>query len=180
MVGLASVTALQGSAGFGADKAGPSGVLFYLAGYAMTNLTAFSVIIAISNKTNSDMIDSFAGLVKKSPLMAAAMTLSMISLIGIPPTVGFMAKIYIFGAAMDTGLWWLATIGVINSVISAYYYLRVVKVMFISEATESLPLRPDVGAASAAMVAMIATLVFGLYPAPIINFAYRAVSTIIS
>ena len=180
MVGGASVTALQGSAGFGADKAGPSGVLFYLAGYAMTNLTAFSVIIAISNKTNSDMIDSFAGLVKKSPLMAAAMTLSMISLIGIPPTVGFMAKIYIFGAAMDTGLWWLATIGVINSVISAYYYLRVVKVMFISEATESLPLRPDVGAASAAMVAMIATLVFGLYPAPIINFAYRAVNTIIS
>lgn len=180
MVGLASVTALQGSAGFGADKAGPSGVLFYLAGYAMTNLTAFSVIIAISNKTNSDMINSFAGLARKSPLMATAMTLSMISLIGIPPTVGFMAKIYIFGAAMDTGLWWLAMIGVINSVVSAYYYLRVVKVMFISEDSDPSPIRPDIGAASAAVLGTVATLAFGLYPTPIIEFAYRAVNTIIS
>ena len=118
MVGLAAITTLPG----GDDMAGPSGILFYLAGYAMTNLTAFGVIIAVTNLKDDDLISSFSGLGRKHPFLAAALTLSMISLIGIPPTVGFMAKVYIFGSAIDTGFAWLAVAGVINSVISAYYY----------------------------------------------------------
>ncbi|PKB60690.1 MAG: hypothetical protein BZY65_00575 [SAR202 cluster bacterium Ae2-Chloro-G2] len=175
MVGLAAISALPG----GSDNAGPSGVLFYLAGYVMTNLTAFAVIIAVSNKTESDMIGTFAGLGRKSPFLASAMTLSMISLIGIPPTVGFMAKVYIFGAAMDTGLWWLVVIGVVNSAVSAYYYLRVVKVMYFSDIDESEPLRPGVGVASAAFLAMTGTFIFGIFPSPIIEIAHKAVTSIL-
>jgi len=175
MVGLAAISTLPG----GSDNAGPSGVLFYLAGYGMTNLTAFAVIIAVSNKTESDMIGTFAGLGRKSPFLASAMTLSMISLIGIPPTVGFMAKVYIFGAAMDTGLWWLVVIGVVNSAVSAYYYLRVVKVMYFSDVDESEPLRPGVGVASAAFLAMAGTFIFGIFPSPINEIAHKAVTSIL-
>ena len=178
MVGLAAITALPG----GDDNAGPIGVLFYLAGYAMTNLAAFSVVIAVSNKTNNDSINSFSGLARKSPLLAGAMALAMISLIGIPPTVGFMAKIYLFSAAMDTGLAWLAIVGVINSVISAYYYLRVVKVMFLSSPEENekdSETSYGVGAVSAAVIAMAGTFLFGIYPEPILRIAHTAIDSLI-
>ena len=110
------------------------------------------------------------------------MTRAMISHIGIPPTVGFMAKIYLFSAAMDTGLEWLAIVGVINSVISAYYYLRVVKVMFLSDPEykmEKSKTSYGVGAVSAAVIAMVGTFVFGIYPAPILRIAPTAVESLI-
>ena len=176
MVGLAALSALAG----GQDLAGPTGVLFYLAGYAMTNLAAFAVIVAVSNSNGgNESISSFSGLIKRSPLLAIVMTLSMISLIGIPPTVGFMAKIYIFGSAMDTGLEWLAIIGVINSVVSAYYYLRVVKVMFSeSDATKGSRIRLESGTSTAAIVGFVGTFIFGIYPTPIIEMAQTAIKSI--
>jgi len=176
MVGLAALTALPG----GADLAGPTGVLFYLAGYAMTNLAAFAVIVAVSNSNGgNESIGSFSGLIKRSPILAVVMTLSMISLIGIPPTVGFMAKIYIFGSAMDTGLQWLAIIGVINSVVSAYYYLRVVKVMFSdSDSTTTSRIRLEFGTSTAAIIGLIGTFIFGIYPTPIIEMAQTAIKSI--
>jgi NADH-quinone oxidoreductase subunit N len=175
MVGLAAMSTLPG----GEDNAGPAGILFYTVGYAMTNLTAFSVIIAISTHTKNDHVNSLAGLGRKSPFLASAMTLAMISLIGIPPTVGFVSKIYIFGSAMDTGLEWLAFVGVLNSVVSAYYYLRVVKIMFLSQIDRTEPINPGIGATSAATIAMAATFIFGLYPTPIIELAQTAVKSIV-
>ena len=139
-------------------------------------------MIAVSNKTNNDSINSFSGLARKSPLLAGAMALAMISLIGIPPTVGFMAKIYLFSAAMDTGLEWLAIVGVINSVISAYYYLRVVKVMFLSSPKENekdSETSYGVGAVSAAVIAMAGTFLFGIYPEPILRIAHTAIDSLI-
>ena len=175
MVGLAAITTLPG----GADLAGPSGILFYLAGYAMTNLTAFGVIIAVTKLKENDLISSFSGLGRKSPLMAAALTLSMISLIGIPPTVGFMAKVYIFGSAIDTGFEWLAVAGVINSVVSAYYYLRVVKVMFLNnESSETEVIRPGFGVSTAVSITTLSTFIFGIYPTPIIELAQNAIQSI--
>ena len=176
MVGLAALTSLPG----GEDLAGPTGVLFYLAGYAMTNLAAFAVIVAVSNSNGgNESIGSFSGLIKRSPILAIVMTLSMISLIGIPPTVGFMAKIYIFGSAMDTGLEWLAIIGVINSVVSAYYYLRVVKVMFgESDSTTASRVRLEFGTATAAIIGVAGTFIFGIYPTPIIEMAQTAIKSI--
>ena len=175
MIGLAAVaTTSQGG-----NLSGPSGILFYLAGYIGTNLAAFSILIAVAFKTNSYAIGSFHGLYKRSPVMALCMTISMLSLVGIPPTVGFMSKVYIFGAAVETGFTWLAIIGVINSVVSAYYYLRIVKVMFLGEATDSETIRPN-GALTIAMVSSgLATFIFGLYPSPIIHLAQQAAKDLI-
>jgi len=136
MVGLAAM-------GFSpvADVLGRSSILFFLTSYALTNMGAFIAIIAISNKLDSDLINDYAGMGKRAPLVALALTLCLVSLIGMPPAAGFMAKFYIFSAAVQHNLLWLVIIAVVNSVISAYYYLRVVKVMWLGEATseEKLP-----------------------------------------
>ena len=174
MVGLAAMTSDTTL-----NTSGPVGILVYLAGYTFTNLAAFAVITAVSESSGDDSIDSFSGLIKKSPILAGIMTISMISLIGIPPTIGFMAKIYIFGAAVETNLTWLAFVGVINSVISAYYYLRVVKTMFLNSASEQSPIKPSIGPLSAAVISIVGTVAFGLYPRPIIELAREAISTIV-
>ena len=177
LMGLAAVSA---RASGGEAALGASGALFYLGGFAATNLAAFSAIIAISNRTNSDQIDDYAGIGRRAPMLAAVLTLSMLSLTGIPPSVGFWAKIYLFGAAVNTGLAWLVVIGVINSVVSAYYYLRVVKAMYLSEPQSDVrigfgfPMRLAVG------VSFAATLFFGIYPTPLLNLARAAANVLIS
>jgi NADH-quinone oxidoreductase subunit N len=98
----------------------------------------------------------------------------MVSLTGVPPTVGFMAKVYIFGAAVNTGLAWLVIIGVVNSVISAYYYLRVVKAMFLSPATSDAPLAPDPPLRVALLGTAAAVLLFGIYPKWLLDLALTA------
>jgi NADH-quinone oxidoreductase subunit N len=112
---------------------GQSGVLFFLAGYTVTNLGAFIAVIAISEKVGSDRISDYDGVLKRSPLLALALTLCLISLTGIPLTAGFLAKFYIFSGAVQNHLLWLVIIAVLNSVVAAYYYLRVVKVMWFNE-----------------------------------------------
>jgi NADH-quinone oxidoreductase subunit N len=131
MVGLAAVGIP--AAAMTSGPTGQSTVMFFLASYSLTNLGAFMAVIAISNKINSDGIDDFSGMGKRSPVLALAMTLCMISLIGMPPAAGFMAKFYVFSTAVQHNLLWLVVIAVLNSVISAYYYLRVVKVMWMGE-----------------------------------------------
>ncbi|MBI4268028.1 MAG: NADH-quinone oxidoreductase subunit N [Chloroflexi bacterium] len=125
MVGLATM-----GVGAATNVRGQSGVLFFLASYAVANLGAFTAIIAFSNRMKNDLIEDYAGMGKRSPLLALALTFCLISLIGMPPAAGFMAKFYIFNGAVQQGLLWLVIIAVLNSVVSAYYYLRVVKVMW--------------------------------------------------
>ena len=112
---------------------GPETVLFYLAGYAVTNLAAFFAVIAVADRTGSELIASFAGMGRRAPWLAAAMSVALLSLTGIPLTVGFMAKLFVFGAAVKADLAWLVALGAVNSVVSAYYYLRVVRVMYLGE-----------------------------------------------
>ncbi len=133
LVGLAAIGSRSQEL-TGESTIGPSSVLFYLGAYAATNLAAFFAIIAISNKVNSDNIDDFAGMVRRAPFLAFALALALIALIGVPPTGIFIAKLYIFSAAIKSDLLWLAIVGVINSVVSAYYYLRVVRVMYLEPA----------------------------------------------
>ena len=171
MVGLAAIAA-RGS-GEGTPE-GPTGVIFYLVGYAATNLAAFAAVIAIADRVGSDRIGDLAGMGRRSPWLAAALAFSLISLTGIPPAVGFMIKLNIFSAAAAAGLSWLVLAGALNSVVSAYYYLRVVKVMYLSE-----PERKDRVAADRPMqlalgVSAAALLFFGLYPAPLIRAASTA------
>jgi NADH-quinone oxidoreductase subunit N len=151
-----------------------SGVLFFLASYALTNLGAFIAIVIISNKTNSDNITDFAGMGKRAPWLALALTLCLISLTGIPPAAGFMAKFYIFRAAAANGLLWLVIISVINSVISAYYYLRVVKVMWFSEPTSPDKVPSSFGPRLALFLCCLGVLLLGIIPGLLMRLAEAA------
>ncbi len=175
MIGLA---AFAGRAAGASEGVGPSSVLFYLGGYAATNLAAFAAVIAISNRTGSDMIDDFAGMARRAPLLAAVLAFSMISLIGVPPTVGFITKVFLFGAAVDTGLAWLAVAGVVNSVVSAYYYLRVVKVMYLTPPPTDAPVSSGWAMRAALMAAFAGVAFFGIYPTPLLNLARSAVAAL--
>ena len=177
LVGLAAVATRTPGA---ESSIGPSGVLFYLGGFAATNLAAFSAIIAISNRINSDRIDDYAGMARRAPILATVLTLSMISLTGIPPAVGFWAKIYLFGAAVEANLEWLVVIGVVNSVVSAYYYLRVVKAMFLSEPASEERVAFGLPMQLAVAIGFIGTLIFGIYPTPLLNLARSAAGALLS
>ncbi|MCH8310231.1 MAG: NADH-quinone oxidoreductase subunit N, partial [Chloroflexi bacterium] len=141
---------------------------------------AFIAIIAISNKINSDLIQDYSGISKRAPLLALALTLGLISLIGMPPAAGFMAKFYIFSGAVQQGLLWLVIIAVLNSVISAYYYLRVVKVMYLEQPEDDTPVGSGLPMKLAVMVTMLGTAFFGIYPTPLINLARSAVDVLVS
>jgi len=166
MVGLATL-------GFASSSSilGQSGILFFLASYSLTNLGAFIAIIAITNKINSDEIADFAGMGRRAPVLALALTLCLISLIGMPPAAGFMAKFYIFSAAAQNDLLWLVIIAAINSVISAYYYLRVVKVMWFGEAASPEKV-PSSGAPRLALfLCCLGVLLLGIIPGLVMRLA---------
>jgi NADH-quinone oxidoreductase subunit N len=173
MVGLAAVSA--------SDTLGPSGVLFFLAGYALANLGAFIAIIAISNRTGTDEIVDYSGMARRSPVIAFVLTLCLISLIGIPPAVGFIAKFYIFNAAIQAtshDLLWLVILGAINSVISAYYYLRVVKMMYTGDPVSEEPV-PSSGVLRLSLaIAAAGVLALGVYPWMVLRFAETAAALI--
>ncbi len=169
MVGLAAMGLSPAG-----DVMGRSGVIFFLASYALTNLGAFIAIIAISSRLGSDMIEDYSGMGKRSPLIAMALTLCLISLIGMPPAAGFMAKFYIFSAAVQHDLLWLVVIAAINSVISAYYYMRVVKVMWFGKAAsaERVPSSGDLRLAL--FLSCLGVLVLGVFPGMMIKMAQFA------
>ncbi|MBN1366453.1 MAG: NADH-quinone oxidoreductase subunit N [Dehalococcoidales bacterium] len=174
MVGLATM----GFAGV-ANVNGQSGVMFFLASYALTNLGAFIAIIAITNALNSDNISDFAGMGKRAPVLALALTLCLISLVGMPPAAGFMAKFYIFRGAVQADLLWLVIIAVINSVISAYYYLRVVKVMWFNPAASEEKVPSSVALKVSLAIACLGVLAFGIVPSILIQAAQRAADLIV-
>ena len=153
MIGLAAAT-----------STGSSAVLFYLACYAVMNMGAVIAIIAISNRIGSDEIADYSGMAKRSPLLAAALALCLISLTGIPPTAGFMAKLYIFNAGIDANLIWLVIVGVLNAVIAAYYYLRIVKLMYLGEPVSEERVTSTRSLNVALAIACLGVLVLGIYP----------------
>ena len=177
LVGVAAVAATAPDGGV--DGLGPSGVLFYLAAYAVTNLAAFFAVMAIANRTGSEQIDDFAGMARRSPFLAGVLALSMISLIGIPPTAGFMGKLYLFNAAVSSDLVWLAVVGVLNSVVSAYYYLRVVKTMFLAPAESEERITYSSPVLVAVAVSAIGILLIGVLPGPLFEITESAVRTIL-
>jgi len=159
IVGLAAVGLSSGTV-----AAAKSSILFFLLSYSLTNLGAFIAIIAISNKISSDEIDDFKGMGKRSPLMALALTLCLVSLIGMPPAAGFMAKFYLFSLAVQQGLLWLVVIAVLNSVISAYYYLRVVRVMWTGQPASAEKLNSSGALRTALTLTCLGVLFFGIVP----------------
>ena len=144
------------------------------------NMAAFSVVIAISNRINSDAIADYAGMAKRAPYLAAALAFAFLSLTGIPPTVGFITKVYVFGAAVNAGLEWLVVVGVINSVISAYYYFGVIKVMYLSSPQSDEPILSRFPIRLAVGVTTVGVFVFGVYPIVLLDIAKAAAQALFS
>lgn len=157
---------------------GTSSVVFFLGTYAFTNLGAFIAIIAISNKIGSDEISDFAGIARRSPWLAAGLAACLISLTGIPPTAGFVAKLYVFNAAVEANLIWLVVVGVLNSVIASYYYLRVVLNMYAVEPSSEETFQPSAFLGVAMAIAVIGLFAIGVYPDPLIQASESAVQVL--
>ncbi|MBI4321107.1 MAG: NADH-quinone oxidoreductase subunit N [Chloroflexi bacterium] len=157
-----------------ATVAGASSVLVYLLAYALTNLGAFAAVIAFSNHAGSDLIADYAGLSRRAPLLSLALSLCLLSLAGIPPMAGFIAKVYLFTAVFEAGLAWLVLLGLLNSAVSIYYYVRVVRNMYLLPATteERLPTTLSLQVALSSAVAGLFLL--GLYPTPVLQAALNA------
>ncbi len=163
--------------------AGPAvykGVLFYLLGYTVTSLGAFGVLSALEKREdetrdNTWSLDKLAGLAQRRPGWAVAMAAFMLSLGGVPPTVGFLGKVYLFSAAVDAGLLGLAVVGILSSVLGAYYYLRVVVYMFMrpAAADATLPVRHWT-TELALVITAVAVVGLGVLPGPISAWFSRA------
>ena len=154
---------------------GVAAAIFYTASYAAMNVGAFAVVSHFSAAGERYVsIDDYAGLGRRSPILAATLTIFMLSLIGIPLTGGFFAKFYVFSAALQSHLVWLTIIGLINSGIAAYYYLRLVVVMYMQEGDDSMPLIPVTGYVAVALfLAASATLYLGIFPGHVLGLATR-------
>jgi NADH-quinone oxidoreductase subunit N len=157
------------------NEAGMQGLLFYLLAYALTNLAAFAVLIALEQRGEEawDM-GNLAGLWGRRPLLAVAMALAMFSLAGVPPTAGFWAKVYVFTAAWQAGLGILALVGVVVSAIGAYYYLRIIAQMFMSEPTREIVASRDRVLAVGTGLAAALILLLGIVPAPVMDVVQRS------
>ncbi len=155
-------------------KMGSDAILFYLLTYLFANLGAFAVVIAVGNAIQSDEIDDYSGLNRRSPFLAFAMLVFLLSLAGVPPLAGFIGKLYIFVAAIKEELYTLIVVGLINVVISMYYYLVVVKKMYINEPVEPTALTISAPMKTAVFIGLVGTLALGIYPRPIINWIVDA------
>jgi NADH-quinone oxidoreductase subunit N len=147
-----------------------AGIIFYLAAYVFMNIGAFTVISLIEgeNETRLDL-DSYAGLHSKNPFLAAMMSLFMFALAGIPPMAGFFGKYYVFFGAIQEDLTWLAIIGVLSSVISVYFYLRVVVYIYFMNAKESFEIQKSFGSNLAIAISGLIVLFLGFFPDTLLN-----------
>lgn len=159
------------------SQQGVGALLFYLIAYGFANLLAFGVVIAFAETTGNFEISDYAGLWRRSPYSAFVLTVALLSLAGLPLMGGFMAKFYVFLFAAEAGLVWLVAIGVINSVIAIYYYLRVVWQIYVGENGEG---RVSTGPAGAVAMALCTAGVFvlGLFPEPFLRAAQHAASAL--
>jgi NADH-quinone oxidoreductase subunit N len=155
---------------------GAPAVMFYTAAYAAMNVGAFAVVSHFANAGERYVtLTDYAGLGRKSPILAGALGIFLISLIGIPITGGFFAKFYVFSASLQSGLVWLTIIGVINSAIGAYYYLRLIVVMYMREPQEDIPLRPMSYPLGLAIgITLAATIYLGVLPDRVLRFVQES------
>lgn len=179
LIGVAAMARQEGYAG--GVPGGAASVVFYLVAYAIMNIGAFSLLMYMKreNGYGEDLAD-FSGLGRRRPAVAAAMAIFLFSLAGIPPTIGFLGKLYIFTAAIQAGLYWLAVAGVVNVVVSLFYYARIVMHMYMREQerevsdVKSFPLDLALGALAAA------TVVLGIFPQAILSAIERSASIIVT
>ena len=163
MLGLLALTANASNA-----------LVLHLVGYAFTNLAVFMVVIAVENRTGGEEITAFAGLADRAPFSALVMTSALFSLAGLPIFAGFITKFYLFTAASEKGFLWLAGLAISNSLISLYYYLRIVRQMYVEEPESHTPW-PTPPLTLAVLIAMLAgTVLLGIFPAPVLDIIETA------
>ena len=156
MIGLVTLT-----------RDGSGATMFYLLMYVFSNIAAFGVIVLVSNLTDSDDIEDLYGLSRRSPYLALVMLFALLSLGGIPPTAGFLGKFFIFKAAVDAGLWWLALIGILNAFVALYYYLTVAKYMYLYRSEEEDVAIPVSRSAQVGLAVSTFFIIFlGVYAGP--------------
>ncbi len=157
------------------------GVIMYVLAYLFMNIGAFAVVTAVGKRLRSDAIKDYADLARRSPLMAGALAVFLVSLAGVPPTAGFLGKLFVFGSAVNVGmaghveLIVLAAFGVINSVISAYYYFNVVRLMYFAPASQSETLSISFAARATVVSALLVTLGLIVFTKPVSDLAAQAV-----
>ncbi|OQY20227.1 MAG: NADH-quinone oxidoreductase subunit N [Desulfobacteraceae bacterium 4572_35.1] len=159
-----------------ANEIGVSGVLYYMLAYTFMNIGAFAVLVLIGKQGEDNLtLDGFRGLGYKRPLLAVLLSICLFSLMGIPPTAGFSGKFYIFAGAVEAGYIWLAILGVLNSAVSLYYYLRVMVFMYFKDAEEEFDwVRLMPGATICVVVSVIVVLYMGILPGSIMSLARQA------
>jgi NADH-quinone oxidoreductase subunit N len=170
LIGVVAVAASPTLVGSGVGA-----LLFYLLAYTFTNIGAFGVATIVGRGLGSDAIPDYAGLSRRAPFSAFAMAVFMLSLTGIPPTALFFGKFLLFGAAINGGLLWLAIVGILNTVVSLFYYVGVVRAMYLMPAPEGAPVLRERGVARVLLaVTMVATIVIGVFPQPFIRVVNAA------
>jgi NADH-quinone oxidoreductase subunit N len=161
---------------------GTSAAMFYTAAYAAMNVGAFAVVSHFANAGERYVtLEDYEGLGRSSPLLAATLTIFLLSLIGIPMTGGFFAKFYVFSAALKANLIWLTLIGVINSAVGAYYYLRIVVAMYMRESRREVPVTPiPFGLGLALVISVLATLYLGVLPNRVLQYAQQSAQALLA
>nr|WP_092074158.1 NADH-quinone oxidoreductase subunit N [Dendrosporobacter quercicolus]NSL47720.1 NADH-quinone oxidoreductase subunit N [Dendrosporobacter quercicolus DSM 1736]SDM79506.1 NADH dehydrogenase subunit N [Dendrosporobacter quercicolus] len=157
-----------------ANSAGVKGMLFYLVLYMFATAGAFAVAVAVNRHSGSGDIQAFSGLSQQSPLLALVMTVSLLSMAGIPPLAGFAGKMYLFMAIAEQGYLWLVILGFVMSMISVYYYILVVKAMYSHEPEDEREFMVSSPLRLVAVVSLLASLFVGIYPEPLAELANAA------
>ena len=193
LIGVAAVSAHGQSE---PDASGVASVLFYLVGYAAMTLAAFFAVIVLTQRSGDERIEAMAGMGRRAPFAALVLAVALLGLTGIPPTVGFMGKLFLFNAAVNSGLVWLAVVGAVNSVVSAYYYVGIIRTMYLRQPTgNAAPAATEDGTPAATgdariatafsarialAVTLAATLVLGLWPGGLLEVARTAATGLLS
>ncbi|MEW6510361.1 MAG: NADH-quinone oxidoreductase subunit N [Bacteroidota bacterium] len=155
---------------------GLAAIMVYFIVYLFMNLGAFYAVMVIANKTGSEDIDDYKGLGSRAPFLAVALAVFLISLTGLPPTAGFIGKLYLFAALINHGWVWLAIVGALNSVIALYYYVRIFRNMFLRpEEGQAAPILIGTTPTAVLLVLLGPTLLFGLYFTPLVQLAQASV-----
>lgn len=157
---------------------GVAAVSFYMLMYVLTNIAVFTVVIVISNSLGSDEIKDLAGLSRRSPRLALALTIALLSLGGVPPAAGFFGKFYIFSAAVDAGYVWLAILGVLNSIVALYYYLTIIKVAYVDPSDDKRPISAAPAYGLVLFITCAGVLILGTVPSPWWNWALDAAKNV--
>jgi NADH-quinone oxidoreductase subunit N len=170
------LVALTAAAATDHPEEGIAAALFYLVSYAIVKLGAFLIVAQLAGPGERHVdIEDFTGLGRRQPAMAACLSLFLLSLLGLPITAGFLGKFYVFNAALESNLIWLAILVAVNSVIGSYYYLRVIVAMYMREPSTEIIAVPVPWTLSVVLwIAAAGTVYAGLFPTRIIDFAAKA------